>query len=157
VQGEFYTKGARGEKGLQAFDSAKAYLERPEYVIFNGRVGALADAGALAAKVGDMVRIFAGNAGPNLVWSFHVIGEIFDRVYAEGGGGRGAGAERADDAHTSRRRRDRRVQGGSTWTYLLVDHSIFRIDKGAVGMLKVEGTAQPGIFAPIIPGLPGQH
>ncbi len=157
MQGEFYTKGARGEKGLQAYDSAKAYLEQPEYVVFDGRVGALTDAGALTAKVGDTVRIFAGNAGPNLVWSFHVIGEIFDRVYAEGAVG-GAPAQNVQTTLIP--------AGGAAivefkvevpGTYLLVDHSIFRIDKGAVGMLKVEGTAQPDIFAPLMPGVPGQH
>lgn len=156
MQGEFYTKGARGEKGLQAYDSAKAYEERPEYVVFNGRVGALTDTGALTARVGDTVRIFAGNAGPNLVWSFHVIGEIFDRVYREGA----MGGSPEQNVQTTLI-----PAGGAAivefkvdvpGTYLLVDHSIFRIDKGAVGMLKVEGNAQPGIFAPITPGAPGQ-
>ncbi len=157
MQGEFYTKGARGEQGLQAYDSGKAYAERPEYVVFNGRVGALTEKGALTAKTGETVRIFAGNAGPNLVWSFHVIGEIFDRVYPEGA----VGSAPAQNVQTTLI-----PAGGAAivefqvevpGTYLLVDHSIFRIDKGAAGMLKVEGSAQPNIFVPITPGVPGQH
>lgn len=52
--------------------------------MFNGRVGSLAEAGALTAKVGETVRLFIGNGGPNLISSFHVIGEILDRVYPEG-------------------------------------------------------------------------
>ncbi len=149
MQGEFYTKGARGDKGLQSYDSSKAYAERPEYVVFEGRVGALTGSGALTGKVGQMVRIFAGNAGPNLVWSFHVIGEIFDRVYAEGA----VGSPPSTNVQTTLI-----PAGGAAMvefkldvpgTFLLVDHSIFRIDKGAVGQLKVEGAENPSIFAPM--------
>lgn len=33
----------------------------------------------MRAKVGDRIRIFIGNGGPNLISPFHVIGEIFDK------------------------------------------------------------------------------
>ena len=85
MQGDFYTKGAYGEKGLQPFDMAKAIEEDPDYVVFNGKVGAITGENALTAKVGETVRLFVGNGGPNLVSSFHVIGEIFDKVHVEGG------------------------------------------------------------------------
>jgi nitrite reductase (NO-forming) len=85
MQGEFYTQGRFGEEGLQAFDQEKALDERPSYVVFNGSVGSLVGDNALKAKVGDRVRLFVGNGGPNLTSSFHVIGEIFDTVYQEGG------------------------------------------------------------------------
>jgi nitrite reductase (NO-forming) len=148
MQGEFYTKGARGAKGLQAYDSSKAYAENPDYVVFDGRVGALTDRGALAARTAQTVRIFAGNGGPNLVWAFHIIGEIFDRVYREAGVG---GAPETNVQTTLI------PPGGAAivefrvdvpGTYLLVDHSIFRIDKGALGQLKVEGPGRAGIFEP---------
>ena len=85
MQSEFYTRGRHGEEGLQPFDMDKAIEERPTYVVFNGAVNALVGDKALQANVGETVRLFVGNGGPNLVSSFHVIGEIFDRVYAEGG------------------------------------------------------------------------
>src|SRR5678815_5098949 len=85
MQGDFYTKGKFGEEGLQPFDMEKAVDERPSYVVFNGAVGSLVGDKALKAKVGERVRLFVGNGGPNLTSSFHVIGEIFDHVFQEGG------------------------------------------------------------------------
>jgi nitrite reductase (NO-forming) len=85
AQGEFYTAGKYGAQGPQAFSLEKALREQPEYVVFNGRVGALMGDNALKAKVGESVRIYLGNAGPALVSSFHIVGEIFDNVYGEGG------------------------------------------------------------------------
>lgn len=138
MQGDFYTQGAYREPGLQPFDMARAIDENPTYVLFNGAEGALVGDRALTARVGERVRIFIGNGGPNLASSFHVIGEIFDRVYTEGG-----------------LRVQEQVQtttvppGGAAiveftvevpGTYILVDHALFRaFNKGAIGMLKVEG------------------
>ena len=85
MQGEFYTAGKFGESGLQPFDMDKAVDERPTYVVFNGAVGSLTDSNALTAKVGEKIRFFVGNGGPNLISSFHVIGNIFDTVYEDGG------------------------------------------------------------------------
>lgn len=145
VQGDFYTKGKKGAQGLQPFDMDKAVAEQPEYVVFNGHVGAIAGDNALKAKAGETVRMYVGNGGPNLVSSFHVIGEIFDKVYVEGG-----------------KLINENVQstivpaGGSAivefkvdipGNYTLVDHSIFRaFNKGALGQLKVEGAENPEIM-----------
>ncbi|HAI80098.1 MAG TPA: nitrite reductase, copper-containing, partial [Chryseobacterium sp.] len=85
MQSEFYTKGKTDEKGLQDFDQDKGVDENPTYVVFNGKKNALMGDKMLEAKVGETVRLYVGNAGPNLASSFHVIGEIFDRVYVEGG------------------------------------------------------------------------
>lgn len=85
MQGDFYTKGKNGQAGFQPFDMQKAIDENPDYVVFNGKVGSLTGNNALVAKVGETVRLYIGNGGPNLVSSFHVIGEIFDRVRVEGG------------------------------------------------------------------------
>jgi nitrite reductase (NO-forming) len=49
----------------------------------NGSVGALVDT-PLLAKVGDKVRIYINNVGPNEVSSFHVVGTVFDHVYIDG-------------------------------------------------------------------------
>src|SRR5262249_9685655 len=85
VQSEFYTEGKFGERGPTHFSAEKALNEQPEYVVCNGRVDALAGAHALQARTGERVRIYFGNAGPNLASSFHVAGELFDAVYGEGG------------------------------------------------------------------------
>lgn len=147
VQSEFYTEGNYGEGGLQPFSMEKAIEEDADYVVFNGSVGALVGDNALQAKAGETVRLFMGNGGPNLVSSFHVIGEIFDKVYGEGG----------------IRVSQEQVQttlipaGGSAivefkteipGTYILVDHSILRaFNKGAIGMLKVEGPEDKMIYS----------
>jgi nitrite reductase (NO-forming) len=139
MQGDFYTKGKFGEEGLQPFDMEKAVDEKPSYVVFNGSVGSLVGDKALKAKVGDRVRLFLGNGGPNLLSSFHVIGEIFDKVYGEGGV-----KVTQEQVQTTLI-----PAGGSAMvefglqvpgTFILVDHSLFRaFNKGALGMLKVEG------------------
>ncbi|MNP95187.1 Copper-containing nitrite reductase precursor [compost metagenome] len=159
MQGDFYTKGSYGEQGSQPFDMNKAIKEQPDYVVFNGKVGAVAGDKAITAKVGETVRIYMGNGGPNLVSSFHVIGEIFDKVHIEGG-----------DMINKNVQTTLVPAGGSAivefkvdvpGTFILVDHSIFRaFNKGALGMLKVEGednkdtkkvysgTTQEGIYLP---------
>lgn len=139
MQGEFYTVGKFGAEGLQPFDQAKAVDERPPYVVFNGSVGSLVGDRALKAKVGERVRLFVGNGGPNLGCSFHVIGEIFDNVYQEGG----------VVANQHQVQTTFVPPGGSVMvdfkvevpgTFILVDHALFRaFNKGALGMLKVEG------------------
>ena len=85
MQGDFYTVGKYREKGLQPFDMQSAIDERPTYVLFNGTEGSLIGDKALKAKVGEKMRLFVGNGGPNLVSTFHVIGAIFDKVWFEGG------------------------------------------------------------------------
>ena len=84
MQGEIYTEAAFGQRGSQEFSVEKLLNERPEYFVFNGAVGALSKLHPMKAKVGETVRIFFGVGGPNFTSSFHVIGEIFDRVYSLG-------------------------------------------------------------------------
>jgi len=146
MQSDFYTKGAHHEKGHQPFDLEKAVEEHPTYVVFNGAEGSLLGDKALKANVGDRVRLFVGNGGPNLVSSFHVIGEIFDRVYAE------AGTRYSEHIQTTLI-----PAGGAAivefkvevpGSYKLVDHSILRaFNKGALGELKVEGAEAKAIYS----------
>lgn len=146
MQGDFYTKGEYGAAGLQPFDMEKALDENPDYVVFNGGVGSLTGDNALQAEVGDKVRLFVGNGGPNLVSSFHVIGEIFDQVHIDGG------STINENVQTTLV-----PAGGSAivdfklevpGTFILVDHSIFRaFNKGALGMLKVSGLENKGIYS----------
>ncbi|HND29369.1 MAG TPA: c-type cytochrome, partial [Myxococcota bacterium] len=146
MQGDFYTVGKYREKGVQPFDMQKAIDENPTYVLFNGAEGALVGDRALTAKVGEKIRIFIGNGGPNLISSFHVIGEIFDVVYTEGG------SRIQENVQTTLV-----PAGGSAiveftvevpGTYLLVDHSLFRtFNKGALGMLKVTGPDDKPVYS----------
>ena len=149
MQGDFYTKGENGEPGLQAFDMQKAVDEDADYVVFNGSVGALTGDNAITAKVGETVRLYVGNGGPNLVSSFHVIGEIFDKVHVEGGDMINENVQTtlipAGGASIVEFRVD--VPG----TFILVDHSIFRaFNKGALGMLKVEGEENKKIYSGVV-------
>jgi len=146
MQGDFYTTGKYREKGLQPFDMEKAIDEHPTYVLFNGMEGALTGDKALKANTNETVRLYVGNGGPNLVSSFHVIGEIFDKVWFEGGTRYQenvqttlipAGGAAIMDFHLE-------VPG----SYMLVDHSIFRaFNKGALAVLKAEGAERKDIYS----------
>jgi nitrite reductase (NO-forming) len=157
MQGEFYTRGKTRAAGLQPIDLGKLSAERPEYVVFNGRMGALLGDGSVKARVGETVRFFVGNGGPNLISSFHVIGEIFDSVYTEGAMGGGAPAKNVQTTLIP--------AGGASIVelklqvpgrFLLVDHSIVRaMEKGALGILEVDGPDQPDMFRVLTPGAQG--
>lgn len=84
VQGEIYTAAPKGKPGLQQFSAAKLMEESPEYFVFNGAVDAVTKQHAMHAKVGDTVRVFFGDAGPNKTASIHAVGEIFSREYPLG-------------------------------------------------------------------------
>src|SRR5690606_10153528 len=144
--GEFYTKGKNGERGLQPFDMQKAVDEHADYVVFNGKVNALTGDNALTAQVGETVRLYVGNAGPNLVSSFHVIGEIMDKVYVEGG-----------DLINNNVQTTLIPAGGAAivefkvdvpGSLVIVDHSVFRaFNKGALANINVEGEENKTVFA----------
>ena len=145
LQSEFYAKqGAAGQP--YTLDMDKGAAEQPSYVVFNGSVGAIAGDKALQAKVGESIRVFMGNAGPNLVSSFHIIGEVFDNVYGEGG-----------SMVTQKNVQTTLVPSGGAaivefraekpGNLVLVDHSIFRaFNKGALGMIKVTGNDNAEIY-----------
>lgn len=146
MQGDFYTKGKYGEAGLQPFDMEKAIKEQPDYVVFNGSVGALNGEKALTAKVGESVRLFVGNGGPNLVSSFHVIGEIFDKVYVEGGTTENKNVQTTLVPAGGAAIAEFKVEVPGT--FIMVDHSIFRaFNKGALGMLKVTGPEDKVVYS----------
>lgn len=148
MQGDFYTKASAASEGLLEFDNDKAVAEQPDYVLFNGKQGALLGANMLEAKVGDRVRMFVGNGGPNLTSSFHIIGTIFDNVYVEGG------SSVIHDIQTTMI-----PAGGAVIVeftvevpgeYVLVDHSLSRaFNKGAIGKLKVTGDDNHKVFEDI--------
>ena len=146
MQGDFYTKGENGEPGLQAFDMKKAVDEDADYVVFNGKVGALTGDNAITANVGETVRLYVGNGGPNLTSSFHVIGEIFDNVHVEGGDLINTNVQTTSIPAGGAAIVDFKVDVPGT--FILVDHAIFRaFNKGALGMLKVSGEENKTLYS----------
>jgi nitrite reductase (NO-forming) len=146
MQGDFYTKGKYGQQGVQPFSMEKAIDEHPTYVVFNGSVGSMTGDKVLKANVGETIRLFVGNGGPNLVSSFHVIGEIFDKVYNEGGGKFNTNVQTtlvpAGGSSIVEFKLD--VPGN----FIIVDHSIFRtFNKGSLGILKAEGPENKEIYS----------
>ena len=138
AQGELYTEQPLGAEGMLSFDLDKMRSEDPEYYVFNGAVGALLGEGVLKAEVGDTVRIYFGVGGPGQSSSFHVIGEIFDRVYELAS----LSSPPLLDVQTVTV-----PPGGATVVdltlevpgeYAIVDHSLPRVAKGLIGKLIVE-------------------
>jgi nitrite reductase (NO-forming) len=147
MQGDFYTKGANGQQGLQPFSMAKAISEKPEYVVFNGSVGALSGEHALKAKVGETVRLYVGNGGPNLTSSFHVIGQIFDTLWPEGN----------TNTELHNVQTTMIPAGGAVivqfkmsvpGTFLIVDHSLTRaFNRGALAQIKATGPENKLVYS----------
>ena len=161
VQSEFYTDQG-GKKayvqlknaGHLEYSGDLANLEEPTFIVFNGRPDAFTGDRALGVfngdtiKTGETVRLFVGNIGPNLISSFHVIGEIFDRVYVEG----------SFDLVNKNVQTTLVPAGGAVGVeftvevpgdYIAVDHALFRIHKGALGVLRVEGPENPEVYQSI--------
>ncbi len=139
MQGELYTVEPFGTQGEMEMDYDKLISERPEYFLFNGAVGSLTKTHPLYASVGETVRIFFGVGGPNFTSSFHVIGEIFDNVYAFGS----ITSPPLNDVQTVTV-----APGGATIVdfkidrgghYILVDHALSRVERGLAGYLIVDG------------------
>ncbi len=146
VQSEFYTDKNYGTKDLHNFNQSKALMEYPEYVVFNGKVGSIVNENSLLTKVGDKVRIFIGNGGPNLVSSFHVIGVVFDKVFTEGGSVSNKNVQTTLIPAGGASMVEFKVKFPGN--YVLVDHSIFRaFNKGAIGILKVVGLEDKEIYS----------
>jgi nitrite reductase (NO-forming) len=146
MQGEIYTEQKLGSKGELAESYDKLLAERPEYFVFNGASLALAKEKPLKAKTGETIRIFFGVGGPNYTSSFHVIGEVFERVYNLG-------------SLTTAPMRDVQTTtvppGGATVVdiklevpgkFMLVDHALSRVERGLAGVLEVTGPDNPDVY-----------
>ena len=85
VQSEFYMGAAAGADSLHTMDWQKVLSAAPDYVVFNGVASRYATH-PIPVPVGKPLRLFVVNAGPNRISSFHVVGAIFDKVFADGFG-----------------------------------------------------------------------
>jgi nitrite reductase (NO-forming) len=143
MQSEFYAKPGDSTKVgvlLPATpDWSSEQAKHPSQVVFNGRAFQYKE-NMLKVDVGDRVRIFVVNAGPNFDSDFHIVGAIFDRVYPDGNpdhalegvqtyhvpAGGGAVFETVFDK-----------DGSGEGLYPFVTHSFADAEKGAVGMIQV--------------------
>jgi copper-containing nitrite reductase len=148
LQSEFYLEQPESrDERVADVSFPQGLKEDADAVVFNGREGSLTGSNMLRANVGERVRIFFGNAGPNLISSFHVIGAIFEKAYRDG------------DliSPPARSVQTMMTAPGSACVvevvpmvpgnYTLVDHSIFRTEKGAVGFLSVLGENDESIYS----------
>ena len=139
VQSEYYL-GPEGEVA----DSEKLLAEQVDAVVFNGYANQY-DHDPLEARVGERVRFWVLDVGPNRASSFHVVGGQFDTVYAEGtwqlGGPHAAGLDPTGGAqvlglHVA--------QGGfvelefpEAGHYAVVTHVMVDAERGAHGIVHV--------------------
>ncbi|MFZ0495779.1 MAG: copper-containing nitrite reductase [Methylocella sp.] len=146
MQGELYTTGPYGQHGAQEFSYDKLMDERPEYFVFNGAVGALTEEHPLRAKVGETIRVYFGVGGPNFTSSFHIVGTIFDRVYAAGSLSSppliGVQTVTVAPGSAAVIELSLPVPG----RFLLVDHAFTRMERGLAGALIADGPEAPEIF-----------
>ena len=132
VQSEFYLKPG-GPGGLYELDYDAALRKQPSHVLFNGHSAALTTH-PLTARVGERVRLYFHNVGPNDQASTHVIGAIFDRVWFEG------------NPKNEMRGMQTALIGSSNGAvlefivpeegrYVLVDHEFADASRGAIGQI----------------------
>lgn len=144
VQGELFTKQEMGSKGFLEYDPVKMLNEQPTFILFNGKPGGATK--KMTAKVGEKVRIFFGNSSVAVPSAFHIIGEIMDHVWPEGGWSKnpitnsqsilvGAGSSAIVDFRLE-------VPGD----YVLVDHALSRLYKGGWTVLTATGSATKGVY-----------
>jgi nitrite reductase (NO-forming) len=149
VQSEFYLKP--GANGLYELDYDAALRKQPSQVLFNGHSKALSEH-PLMATVGDRIRLYFHNVGPNDQSSTHVIGAIFDRVYYEG------------NPRNEWRGMQTALIGSSNGAvlefiaaeegrYVLVDHEFADASKGAIG--QIVATSRRGTLT--VPTEPMEH
>jgi len=146
MQSEFYMKDGKKTDNL-VFSNQKVLDADTSYVVHNGHMTALVKI-PLRSKVGETDRFFFGNAGVNYEASWHVIGEMLDRVWPGGANAKGpAPLEGVQSTLVPPGEATiAEFKGEMPGTYISVDHSIFRIEKGALGLLKIDGPTNPSLF-----------
>lgn len=146
MQGELYTEQDHGTRGELTEDIERLLDERPTYWVMNGAFKALTGERRMKVKVGETARIYFGVGGPNGTSSFHVIGEIFDRVYNLGSlnGGVVTDVQTVTVAPGGAVAVDVRFEVPGS--YILVDHALSRVERGAAAIIEVTGPEAPDIF-----------
>ncbi|MEO5799290.1 MAG: multicopper oxidase domain-containing protein [Gemmatimonadales bacterium] len=133
VQSEFYLGAPSGPDSVRGMAWEKVLNASPDYVVFNG-VEARYATHPIPVPVQSPLRLYVVNAGPNRISSFHVVGAIFDRVWADGFGPGFQGMQTWNVP----------VGGGAVFDlklaepglYPFVSHAFADATKGAVGVFR---------------------
>ncbi len=146
MQSEFYIKDSAPDAKVLEYSREHALDEHPRFVVFNGKDGALRFQDALHAQTGERVRIYFGNAGPDLISSFHIIGTVMDKVFRDG----------SLSDRPARGLQTTLVTPGASaivefipvvpGVYTFLDHSAAHSEKGAMGDLAVTGPAKADVY-----------
>jgi nitrite reductase (NO-forming) len=133
VQGELYLGPQEGTA-----DAELLAAQQPDLVAFNGYADQYLHR-PLTAAVGERVRVWVLDAGPNSASAFHVVGGQFDTVYLEG-----AYTLHAEDAGGAQALGLLPAQGGfvelvfpESGDYPFVTHRMSDAEKGARGVFHV--------------------
>ncbi len=148
-QNEIYTKSVVDANGFLPFDYDAMKNETPNFVVLNGESYAITDSryGAVKVKKGETARVYFVNGGPNLISSFHAIGNVWTKAWRAG----------ALANNPEKYIQTIEVGPGSCAvlemefpvpeTIKLVDHSLSRVvSKGLMAVIEVEGTPDTAIF-----------
>jgi nitrite reductase (NO-forming) len=133
IQGEFY--GTLDAQGLVRPNHSKMVEGQPDFVVFNGGIGRYGISHPIPIKVGELVRIFFINIGPDLFSDFHIVGAIFSTVYRSG--------NPADAMHDIQSFEVGPGDGAvfefkvyHPGTYMFMDHAMDHAYKGAQGIFR---------------------
>ena len=135
VQNEWYVVE---QAGFVSLEEASQAAPQPDIVSFNGVAGQYAD-NPIEVPVGETVRVFLLNAGPNIDSSFHVVGTIFDEVIKEG-----VHLERGNPGNWGSQAVDLAPAQGAIvemsfaedGLYPIVTHAFNFVDRGALGLFQ---------------------
>lgn len=148
-QHELYTDGEAGEKGHHSYDFDATGDEDPTYVLLNGEAGALTEEGhgPMRAEVGETVRVYFANGGPNLTSALHPIGNVWARYYRDGDllsePGRNVETSAVAPGSVVAGEMELPVPG----PVKIVDHALSRVvRKGMLGVIEVEGEPNPELY-----------
>jgi nitrite reductase (NO-forming) len=140
VQSELYLGASTARGSASEVDAAKAQAATPDGVVFNGTAFQY-DSSPLSARVGERVRFWVLDAGPNRSTSFHVVGAQFDAVWAEGAWLLRRGASSGGSQTLSLGA----AQGGfveitfpEAGHYPFISHVMADAERGAHGMVQVQ-------------------
>ncbi len=146
MQSEVYTKDSAPAAKLLEYSHDRAMDEHPQFVVFNGNAGSMRFKDALQAQTGERIRIYFGNAGPSLISSFHIIGEVMDEVYRDGSlsdaPARGLQTTLVTPGAAAIVEFTPTVPG----VYTFLDHSAAHQEKGAMGDLSISGPAKADVY-----------